>query len=658
MSRGCGLRGFYWVLADGAVQGRGQPAQALQAIGRLARGDGGEASCLRRAHLTRELAFSGYSFDPTLGRVVSLLCAARPGGEEVLVAELDGAALDARIAPLPWSQRRTYVVSHTDGAEGDLFFHWYRQWPTAEEVLANAEKYRGFVDRVLRGRGVQHYLSLDSKQVLGAYLTVERWGRSWTVVAERMEHRVLAGQQGWVRWLRLVVGLHLLLLTSLAVWWLAGRRRARAADQETPPAGAGEVDPGRGPRPLLVLGLSAAVLGTVFLFPVRMLEPDDVAFKMAMKVYARGQLSLRVPKRFKPMGWTANVQMRAKGAVLEKSPGHGLLLAGLHLLGLERLGNPLWALLCVALLLYAARALRLGRRMTVYLLVLFVSNPTLYILCHRAYMSDLSGAGLVTAFVLLLLVAEARERRALHLLAGLALGLSVGARISNGIFFALVPAYYLAEGLRGRWPGRSRALGWLQAPGLWLLLLGALLPLLGVMAYNAAITGSPLQSAYSFTLFRRGGMNFSEHILLNNLVDLPPMLLLGFPALLLLPLGLGPLHQQHPRVARASALLILLTLAMFGGYNWVRTDHAMFTTRFYLPALVGVSFIAAAALAAAPPRRALCLLCLLALLGALQAGDYYHRYVLSQQPFIRLGSIRMRSELPATLDYTGEEMER
>ena len=175
---------------------------------------------------------------------------------------------------------------------------------------------------------------------------------------------------------------------------------------------------------------------------------------------------------------------------------------------------------------------------------------------------------------------------------------------------------------------------------------GAALPLTGQLCYNWWTTGSPLKVGYSFTLFLSPDPRFGERFFLHNLLDVPPLLLLGFPCLVLFPMGLVKLYQRQRRVAVFCSLLVIVFFVFYMASYWVRADHFIFSSRYYLPALIGLALCAAEALMAFPSKRAAFLAaCLLVLLSASLTGDFVKRYVLSDTWYIRAGSIERHHSL-------------
>jgi hypothetical protein len=388
----------------------------------------------------------------------------------------------------------------------------------------------------------------------------------------------------------------------------------------------------------------------VLFFPIRNLEPDDWAYFHTMHIFSRGRIVVQPGEL---PGFTGGESpgprhipawlMGNHGLIFEKSPGHAFLLALFHGIRLERLVNPLLVLLSAGLFAALLRKPLGGIRLPGIAALLFLTNPTIMIMSWRAFMSDVSSAALVTIGMLALIRAEHDPSRRTYILAGNLWGFAVIFRYTNLMLLITLPLYYAATGFR---EGRSlrSAFARFREPGLWLILAGAAFPLLLQGVYNQATTGSPFIVGYSYQMRADGIPQFSFSYLGRNLLDEFPSLVLGFPLLILYPLGIAALFRKSPRSASVS---LLVTLTFFGLYlfnAWARTDHFVFTARFYLPALPGLALGAAAALDIWPSKTA-AHVCIAFLVAAsfLFTGDFIRRYGLAENPSPRMGIIRQQA---------------
>jgi len=610
------------------------------------------ARCVGEAQRNRRVFFTDLAQHGGNGEVMAFLCAPLPGGGG-LAAELDLSHLHKLASFREGAGRgQVYLVGGDLRLRSD--FHVKRPSFNVRQTFSGKLRINsGSARAALRGRtGAVFELNAARQQVLAAHAPLRLYDSHWAVVAEAPREEVLEAARA-LRWYVRIAALLAVLLVAFFLYEgffgaafaplrsgrktkvAAAKERASVEDNKDAAAGARLLDPAA----VVVAVLLAA---STLLLPERLLEPDDETFRDTMVLFSSGELVKPLDGSL-PKGWAA-VPDR-KWLMSEKPPGHPLALAALHKLGLQRLINPLWIAACALALLMLGRALHPEPRYRLLLVLLFAVNPTLLLMTYRTYMSDLSGAAAVTCAAALFLVAELRGRRRLYLLAGLLLGVSVVIRYNNIVACLVVPLYLSLAGLLRERSARG-LYHWIKGCAPWLVALGAAPPLLAQLCYNWWTTGSPLRVGYSFTLFLSGSPRFGERFFLHNLLDAPPLLLLGFPCLLLFPLGLIKLYQRRRRVAVYCALLVAAFFVFYMVSYWVRADHFVFFTRYCLPALIGLSICAAEALMAFSSRRAAYLtVALLVLLSASLTGDFVKRYVLADTWYIRTGTIESRHTL-------------
>ena len=663
----------------------GQVSALQQEMNSARRGASPLAGCLRqgRSSSSGEVAFTDYGHYKALDRVTAFFCVrmgdrvtpqdAAPG--VVLVAELNTERVN-QLADghlLLGRSGATYIVGPKGNLRSDV--HARRHGESLQRSFGKRTDYAtSRVTHPLPGRPSEKFtVDVHDEHVLSTSTPVKVFGRTWAVIAKVHRNQVLRPVYHMLWYARFSALLALLLVAYFAFPAIRSRWRGAARESTPPPPAArrAEAAPSGRRLKIILLGACAALSCTSLLLPLKPLEPDDLAFKRGMMMFASGSIHLERGDfgdpdqgggggqagsggdgqadsgagRALPEGWTA--VPGSSRVVFEKTPGHALMLALFHKVGLQRLVNPLWVLLCLWLLWRLFREMAPGQhRFAAFAVLLFATNPTLYIMTYRTYMSDLSSAAAVTCFILLFLMGELRKRNSLYLWAGLFLGASVSIRIGNLAIYCLVPVYFLARGwLWGR--PRPGLLNGLREPGLWLVLVGGCLPLVGLLVYNAWSTGNPLEMGYNFTLWTHNYPKLGEFYLIHNLLDVPPLLVLGFPALLLFPLGLGALCRTQPRAALVSVLLLLLTFGLHMIYDWGRQDHFIFTSRLYLPGIIALTLGAAAALASIPSKRAgfLCV-CAIMLLSVMETGDFFRHHIYSERPTIREGGIDSRCSCP------------
>ncbi len=623
---------------DAAALSRAARSHHLARLELVAAGRPGRAavaSCVRDARQRRRVVFADHA-QVRPGQVAAYLCHALPDGR-ALVAEVDQTRLDrlAAFREAAPAGGQIYLVG------GDLRLRSsFIDQGKARSVEGKLRVRTTSARRAMRGiSGALLEDNAAGQPVLAAFAPLRVFDSHWAIIAETPRSAAM-GPAGPLIWYVRAGILLAALLVALLIWsGLTARRRPEPAAQD--PAATAPEPTSRWLAPMVV-GVAFLAAASTLLLPERLMEPDDEAFRAAMRLFSSGSLTRPLDGTL-PQGWA---QVPGRWLMSEKPPGHPLALAALHRLGLERLVNPLWVAACALALMLLGGALHPRPRHRLYMVALLVANPTLLLMTHRTYMSDLPGAAAITCFAALFLAAEldgGGRRR--YMLAGLLLGLAVVIRYTNLVACLVVPLYYAVSGLLRQRAARG-LISWVRTAGPWLVAAGAAVPLSGQLLYNWATTGSPLKVGYSFTLFLTGEPRFGERFLMHNLLDVPPLLLLGFPCLVLLPLGLARLYHRSQRAALFCALLAGAFILFYMASYWVRADHFVFTSRYYLPALFGLTFCAAEALESFSSRRAaVATVALLVLLSAALAGDFARRYVLADTWYIRSGTIESKHTL-------------
>jgi len=373
------------------------------------------------------------------------------------------------------------------------------------------------------------------------------------------------------------------------------------------------------------------------LFPQRRVEPDDQCFYYGMRIFSRGRLVLtprelareqeeaaRRIERPIPPGWVRT----PKGMVFEKSPGYAGLLALFHRMRSERLVNPLLSLIAVVLLFWMLRNEPIGGRFAFFSALLTLLNPSFLLMLYRTFMSDCSSAVIVLLSLGLYYVGERDGGRKAYVLSGLFLGLSVIFRYSNLLSYGVIFLYAVAQELRDRRDSRGLYL-WLTRRGLWIALGTSLIPLALLAFYSYRTTGSPFRIGYSYTILRNPSPAFSLSYLPRNLLRIVPLLLLGFPTLILVPRGMVLLLKTRERMGVFLLCWMFVYFGTYLCYEWIRSDHFIFQTRFFLPALFPVTIASGAAIASWRERWTTRLTgALLTSITLVLCGDFFARYIL------------------------------
>lgn len=261
---------------------------------------------------------------------------------------------------------------------------------------------------------------------------------------------------------------------------------------------------------LLAVAVGAcAVIGSQRVFPYLTDDHDEGIYLLQAHALADGQLFPRAPKH--PDAFVPWLSLVSEGRyVVKYTPVHAAILA----VGV-RLGDVRWSLGLVAsgvvVLTYALAREVLGSRRLALLAAVFMALSPLFLLQSTTFLSYTSSLLLLEGFALALLVGMRTNRRLLLSASGLIFGLAVFARPYDALVFSLpFGGYFLAS----RWRRRAelaRGAAWFAA--------GAALPLVAMLAYFEAATGSPFRSPFNL-LEPRDTLGFGVRKLLPNLPEL------------------------------------------------------------------------------------------------------------------------------------------
>lgn len=360
---------------------------------------------------------------------------------------------------------------------------------------------------------------------------------------------------------------------------------------------------------LLAFLLYATVAAVVFdRLP---LHQDSLTQLFQARIFAEGALSWPAPQNPEFFGSLLVAEHDGR-AFSQFPPGWAALLTVGVLLGAPWLVAPVLGAVGVAALYRLMDTSGDGTAIALWATVLYGFAPWI-VFNAASSMNHLPTVSLLLVASLALLRATADDEPApsAALIAGLALGLATAIRPLEGVCFGLPAVFWLATRAR-RTRATRRAFG--------LLLAGGLMPGAALMAYNAAVTGTPWVFGYEALWGDRHGLGFHaapwgpahtparglEHLSrsLNHLQAVyfeSPAPALVFPLLgLFLVRGLSSVDQY---------LLISSSLLLLGYFAyWHEGDYL--GPRFLLPLAPLVAIwtarlpgaIAARGLAAAPPR--------------------------------------------------------
>lgn len=365
---------------------------------------------------------------------------------------------------------------------------------------------------------------------------------------------------------------------------------------------------GRNPAVLVALLAVAAGMWAVVasrqVFPYLSDDHDEAIYLLQADALAHGHLFAPAPKHpesFRP--WLS--VLSGDKYLLKYSPVHASFVA----LGI-RLGNPRLALGLIAgalvVLSYLLAKEVLGDRGLAALASAFFALSPLFLVQSVTFLPYSSNLLLLMAFALALLRGMRSSRRLWLWASGLLLGLALFARPFDAVLFAApLGLYFVISG----WQDRKRLFG--QAAW-WAF--GAVPPVLAMLSYYWAATGSPFRSPFSL-LEPRDTLGFGNRKITPNHPDLiftPAYGIYGvtrhviltsfwcFGGLLLVGFLLAGLRGRQRGGPAPWLALVALTVPFGYVFFWgtfgtgLRGGLTAFLGPFYfLPLLVPVTFLAA-----------------------------------------------------------------
>jgi 4-amino-4-deoxy-L-arabinose transferase-like glycosyltransferase len=359
---------------------------------------------------------------------------------------------------------------------------------------------------------------------------------------------------------------------------------------------------------VLLLALAAgawAVVGSRSVFPYLSDDHDEGLYLYQADALAHGHLFPPAPRH--PDAFLPWLSVLSEGRfILKYTPVHASVLAGSMLLT----GTPRWALGVVAagvvLLTYALAREVLGDRRAALVAALFLALSPLFVIQSATFLSYCTSLLLLEAFAFALLRGLRTDRPWLLAAGGFLLGLAAFARPFDALVFALPLGTYLVWSRRHDRARLLRAVGWVAA--------GLALPLLAMLAYFQAATGSPFRSPFNL-LEPRDTLGFGTRRLVpggpglqftpaHGVYGVVRYALLvsfwGFGGLVLVGFFLAVVVGRRLRGPQAWLALVVVTYSAGYLFFWgtfgtsVRGSLTSFLGPFYfLPVLVPVSVLAA-----------------------------------------------------------------
>ncbi|HEX2191682.1 MAG TPA: glycosyltransferase family 39 protein, partial [Acidimicrobiales bacterium] len=358
---------------------------------------------------------------------------------------------------------------------------------------------------------------------------------------------------------------------------------------------------------LLVLALAAgawAVVGSRQVFPYLSDDHDEALYLYQADALAHGHLFPPAPRH--PDAFLPWLSVLSEGRfILKYTPVHASILAA----AMELTGSPRWALgiiaAAVVLLTYALAREVLGDRRPALAAAVFLALSPLFLIQTATFLSYCTSLLLLEAFALTLLRGLRTDGRLLLAASGFLLGVAAFARTFDALVFSLPLAAYVLWSRRGERARLLAAAGWLGA--------GLALPVLAMLAYFEAATGSPFRTPFNL-LEPRDTLGFGTRRLVpggpgltftpaHGVYGVARYVLLvsfwGFGGLLLAGFFLASLVRRRPRGPQAWMALIVVSYSAGYLFFWgtlgtsLRGSLTSFLGPFYfLPILVPVCLFA------------------------------------------------------------------
>ncbi len=359
---------------------------------------------------------------------------------------------------------------------------------------------------------------------------------------------------------------------------------------------------------LLVVGAGAwALVGSRQLFPYLSEDHDEGLYLLQANALAEGHLFPPAPKHaeaFRPF-----LSVLSDGRfVLKYAPVHASILAvSVRLTGEAR---PALALIAVGVLVltYALAKEVLGEPFLAALATAFLALSPLFLVQTATFLAYCSSLLLLEGFALALLRGVRLNSRRLLSLSGLIFGLALFARPFDAILWA-VPI-----GLYGVWSQRADRGRLVRNVGSFAL--GAALPVVAMLLYYRAATGSPFRTPFNL-LEPQDTLGFGPRRLLPGQPELfftPAhgtygiiryavlISAWGFGGLILVGLFVAGLVRRRMQGPQPWLTMVLISFSVGYMFFWgtfgtsLRGSLTSFLGPFYfLPVLVPVTFVAAKA---------------------------------------------------------------
>lgn len=320
---------------------------------------------------------------------------------------------------------------------------------------------------------------------------------------------------------------------------------------------------------------------------------DESAYLFQARIFASGRLAAEAPPTAQPVDLRHPNEFFFVHHIITRDmwfgkypPGWPALLALGVMLHVEWLVNPLLGLLLLWLT-YRVALQCFGERIARLSAVLLLLSPVFFINCFGYYSHVFCGIALATATLFCLRSMRAWRARDVALCFA---ALAVAFLIRPYTAFCFAAVLGVAQ-LSSAWPRRGRLV--------WVLLMGACAALVAacaLVAYNFALTGNPLRSAYAIYRGAESAteISYAPRSLLRNLRGLTPRALQATDLTLFPFIPLMALYALWRRRTGETFLLAAFAFALVFGYT-IMTEPSDTTVgeRYYFEALFAAAILAA-----------------------------------------------------------------
>lgn len=339
---------------------------------------------------------------------------------------------------------------------------------------------------------------------------------------------------------------------------------------------------------ILLIIIAATAFRVVYSLPVKLLEPDDQVFSVAMQAFSQGKLTLNQTE-YGQYQWQVRdlrqyINIGNGRYAFEKPPFYAFFLSALYKINWQRFANIILAALALCAF-YVFMSTSFSQKAALISSIILLCDATFIGMLYRIYMDDFASMAFVLIGTATFFIGLNKNNRWLMISAGFVLAISVGTRYTNIVIYLAILIYLIIVH-RKDMKALLGSLAW--------LVLGSTVPAVLLGLYHFAVFGSPFTTGYSRTI---GMTQFiiqfvikqdwtqARRLITKNFLSVPRLLLEGFPSIVLLPAGIvfsKTSRTKYP-VRPLLVLWFLVFFLLYSQYMWLRWDSYIYQTRFYLP---------------------------------------------------------------------------